>query len=328
MQRMNGWGSSEMSSLMERNPFKSFKRCVAEKAFLDDSDFNNECMAHGKKYEDVVTAYIERKYKSTVHKTTCVFSDIPDWLVEMHGKHNIMFDSSDGQMILNGEPIVLEIKCPFRRRIGHRVPTYYMDQIQNHLFNTGFSKCMFVDCSIGQTAEFMDTYEDRSGLVGVSPTKGTIMPKTWPFDCPDWEEKARAEIVKQAPDAKIEWWCIHDISILMEEPNPRWIIEVYPRLVNFWEIVLKYRQLLVDTVIEVAGITKTGNELQEVKGLIALLLSVRPCNDPDLAAYLDLELSTVKRLRDCMNGPIYSARDVVKRDFNDEMRKFVQIEGD
>jgi len=320
--RLSGWGSSEIPSLMGRNPFKYSNACVAEKAFLVESNFCNAFMEHGKKYEDVVTAYIARRYGSKVYKTTCVPTKIPDEVADGCEGYDIMFDSSDGQLIIDGKPVVIEIKCPAKRKIKSSIPGYYADQVQNHLFNTGFERCIYIDCDIRKTDELVEGGKDKSGLIGISPTvHGTIIPETWPGDSPDWETRARAEILAIAPDAVAEYWAINDIAIIDEKPNRRWFREVYPVLTSQWDIVMKYRNLLIDEIIRIAGLSaKSGPALAELKGLLALLLGIRPEFDSELARHLSTTKGMIAKLRETFASAINTARGLVIQSFWEDMR--------
>ena len=91
---------------------------------------------HGKKYEEIATRLYRKQFNTEVWE----FGLLP------HSRINWLAASPDG-ITPNG--IMLEIKCPYSRKIEEGVPPiWYWVQMQHQLFVTDLDECDFLECEI------------------------------------------------------------------------------------------------------------------------------------------------------------------------------------
>lgn len=120
---------SMCDTLLGSNPFQSWDQLVCEKAGMPVEFKGNEATQHGidneavaiKLYEET-TGRVVKELGLTAHPSIDILAHSPD---------GISLKPIDSIAQGESEPILLEVKCPFRRQIkqGH-VPKYYMGQIQ------------------------------------------------------------------------------------------------------------------------------------------------------------------------------------------------------
>ena len=150
-QRKGYLTSSDAATALGINPYEKpvgllFKKCNAGKPFT-----GNIATRWGEKYEDEAI----EKYCAATGNTTNEFGLIP--LVDVYKLINkqylegaeILAGSPDGIAInREGEPILLEVKCPFRRKIkpGY-CPGYYVPQVQLNMYICNTQKADFIEYS-------------------------------------------------------------------------------------------------------------------------------------------------------------------------------------
>jgi putative phage-type endonuclease len=136
--------ASDVPAVLGRNPY-----CTKEEVFLRKTnqrtqpDRNPAC-DHGHKYEPLACkAYTE------VTGIKCVEEDIG---LVIHDQFQ-EFGASPDRVALE-HPILVEVKCPFRRRvIPGEIPAYYMDQVEFQLACTGLDIVHFVQFIPGGIAK-------------------------------------------------------------------------------------------------------------------------------------------------------------------------------
>ncbi len=137
--------SSDAATALGINPYKKPVQLLLEKCGAGRPFTGNESTLHGQKYEDEA---IER-YASLMGKKNHEFGMIgyellnptrkrnnTEWLA--HEDYQFLGGSPDGiaEDTSEVEPLVmLEVKCPLRRKIKHgQVPAYYYPQVQLNMF--------------------------------------------------------------------------------------------------------------------------------------------------------------------------------------------------
>ena len=147
-QREGKLTSSDAATALGINPYQKpyellFKKCGHDlKPFI-----GNVATLHGQKYED----YAIEKYCRVMGMTNYNFGLIS--YEQVHGQHEeyyFLAGSPDGIVINNsdqtGEPVLLEVKCPYRRKIVlNEIPKYYYPQVQLNLFICGLRLADFIE---------------------------------------------------------------------------------------------------------------------------------------------------------------------------------------
>ena len=114
--------ASMISSVVAYNPFKSRQAALSEKISPEPVKFSNECTLHGQKFEKEALELYSATYghKCIPNPQLCKRSNFYEGRVGC---------SPDGITYCG---ILLEIKCPLRRKISEKskIPIYYIPQLQ------------------------------------------------------------------------------------------------------------------------------------------------------------------------------------------------------
>ena len=142
--RQHTIGASEIAVLTGASHFDTPASLIRKKLYSINMSSNVAC-AWGRLFELFARAYIEW------HHATKVFGDtISLNLAKDHPLYGKVTCSPDGYFqALDGSIVLLEIKCPFTRKIvRHKIPVLYRDQVQTGLALSGdlVAKGLFVDC--------------------------------------------------------------------------------------------------------------------------------------------------------------------------------------
>ena len=152
VQRSSAWvkarkhtiGASEMAVLTRASPFDTPASLVRKKLHPPDLSKNVAC-AWGRLFESFAREYIEWKHNTKVFGHTISLN-----LAKNHPLYGKVICSPDGYFqALDKSLILLEIKCPFTRKIAtNNIPALYRDQVQTGLALSGefVTKGLFVDC--------------------------------------------------------------------------------------------------------------------------------------------------------------------------------------
>ena len=117
---------------------------------------------HGKKYEEIATRLYRKQFNTEVWE----FGLLP------HSRLNWLAASPDG-ITPNG--VMLEIKCPYSRKIEEGVPPiWYWVQMQHQLFVADLDECDFLECEIKELKTEQDFITQ---IVGKKQDKGILLNK-------------------------------------------------------------------------------------------------------------------------------------------------------
>lgn len=147
------------------NKHESPYKFIVKKVFGSTFKSNEFCY-HGKKYELIATMIYENRMNVKVHEFGLVRSK----------KHSFLGASPDGivckykfddKHISNRVGRMLEIKCPFIRKIkhdgeikDHQVPIYYWVQVQLQLQCCELDECDFWQCELSEYSSREDFIKD------------------------------------------------------------------------------------------------------------------------------------------------------------------------
>lgn len=123
--------ASDINTALGENPYKSRLQLVLEKAGMPSEFKGNVATEHGQKYEPVACEKYEKEYGRKVYE----YGLLP------HPTINFLAGSPDG---VTNEGELIEIKCPYSRKIKPEVPSYYYGQIQLGLQICELEKCHFI----------------------------------------------------------------------------------------------------------------------------------------------------------------------------------------
>ena len=142
--RQHTIGASEIAVLTGASHFDTPASLIRKKLHPINMSGNVAC-AWGRLFEPFARAYIEWYHATKVFGDTISLN-----LAKDHPLYGKVTCSPDGYFqALDGSIVLLEIKCPFTRKIvRHKIPVLYRDQVQTGLALSGdlVTKGLFVDC--------------------------------------------------------------------------------------------------------------------------------------------------------------------------------------
>lgn len=160
--RMNMITASDFAQALGEGKFGTAKQLIQKKCEPADessASWNNVIMRWGNMFEDVAVDIYKALTDSEVHHFGLV----------QHPERSYFGASPDGISDLG---IMLEIKCPFKRKITGEIPMQYYYQIQGQLDVCGLDECDYFECEF----EMIDTIEDYLALTDVQ-FRGIIIEK-------------------------------------------------------------------------------------------------------------------------------------------------------
>lgn len=200
--------------------------------------FDDRFTRWGVKYEEVATRMYEFKVSIPVEE----FSFI------VHPKYDFLGASPDG---IRPDGVMLEIKCPPKREITGIPPYYYWIQMQGQLEVCDLEKCDFLECKITEFEKEDDFWMSDNDMKGVVSNfvdkdgKETFGYYKIPFNSDDLEEWIKVE--QNKPNFQsLSFWQIEKYSCVPVYRDREWFNETFPKLKEFWELVLHHREIGLD----------------------------------------------------------------------------------
>jgi hypothetical protein len=298
LDKTNAWGSSEVAAILNNNKFKSNKYAILEKSYLTPKFLGNAATLRGEQYEQVIANIFSNKTGYTIYDTT--FIKIPEFSNSICEKLNLkqgwnhIGDSSDGQYVKQiydetikkhiPQPCVIEIKTLSKNKpIRGFIPSYYKDQIQNHLMVTGYDTCDYIEASFNDYLsenEFMAILSCKkfkhAGVMGAifSSSKKTKFIYTkimYDPENPSWLQLAKQNIQvnfslpkNNAKLSFIYWICTGYYNEIVPR-DPNWFIQSVPVLIAAWSEVEFFRTQLHNTIIDkLISINVPNDEIQKI----------------------------------------------------------------
>lgn len=145
-QREGKLTSSDAGTVLGLNPYQKPHEVLFKKCGYDPKPFvGNEATLHGQKYEDEAID----KYCKLTGQENYDFGLIAHEDVHNCSDYYWLAGSPDGVSMSkeeNGRPILLEVKCPYKRPIkfGY-IPVYYYPQVQLNMFICNLENADFIE---------------------------------------------------------------------------------------------------------------------------------------------------------------------------------------
>ena len=164
-QRENKLTSSDAGTVLGLNPYSKSHEVLFKKCGYDPKPFvGNIATLHGQKYEDQAID----KYCELTNQTNYNFGLIAHEDVHHNSDYYWLAGSPDGISLCNKnsrEPILLEVKCPYRRKIklGY-IPVYYYPQVQLNLFICDLNVADFIEYRPPDVMNIVRVYRDQKWL--------------------------------------------------------------------------------------------------------------------------------------------------------------------
>jgi hypothetical protein len=144
---------------------------------------------------------------------------------------------------------MVEIKCPWRRKINGEVPLQYYYQIQGQLAVCGMDECDYFECEFEVVHSAADlAYHDGPAYergvfledASASPPRYTYPPAELSA-LQDMEAWAAAEVASQGEGVQRVWWRLMKCATARLHADPALFADLTRRLEPVWGRVLAYR---------------------------------------------------------------------------------------
>lgn len=249
--------ASDWGTILGINPYSKSEKVLLNKCG-ENTFFTNSNMDWGNKYEDVAVKIYEHRNQVQVWEFGCI----------RHPFISFLGASPDG-ITPNG--VMLEIKCPPKRPIDGIPPEYYWCQVQGQLEVAELDRCDFLECNLKEyeheDAYVEDNFNGNNLLNSFGNEKGMIAEyyrkkeKTYFYEyspvCIMGEELdnwKKTMLNKHRSNDNLlfstfTYWYLQDVSCVPIYRNQEWFNNIAkPTLTEFWNNVLKYRELGLETL--------------------------------------------------------------------------------
>lgn len=237
--RKNMITASDFAQALGEGKFGSQKQFFQKKCGYEEDKFNANCppLKWGVMFEPVAGEIYCIRYGYELHE----FGLLPHSNVPFFGA------SPDG---ISNLGIMLEIKCPYKRKITGEIPLQYYYQIQGQLDVCGLAECDYMECEFmeyddvnaflrdttsvyerGVVLEFLNNdqttfYKYSTVVVGCHATDAQRMV--------DWAEKASTEM-GTGGFVKAHFWRLVTFNIVRVYKNSSFVEEKLSLLANVWD---------------------------------------------------------------------------------------------
>ena len=231
------------------NPYSSKRDYILNKCGHKKFEAS-EAIYHGVMFEQVATDLYSRRQQKKVIE----FGLLPHPTIDYIGA------SPDG---ITPDGIMLEIKCPFRRRITGVPPFYYWIQMQLQLEVANLKRCDYLECELIElkNKEIYDNVDIHKGeekgiIIEMKPKGEKTRAKSQYFYPPvdiniDKEEELmkwynnKMKILNKNNAGGYDffpvYWKLVTYSVITVRRDKEWFNNILPVLKQGWEYILHYR---------------------------------------------------------------------------------------
>jgi putative phage-type endonuclease len=208
------------------------KKCGYE---VDKFDSTMPALKWGIMFEPVAAAAYSMKNEGVV---------VHDFGLLRHPKIGHLGASPDGISELG---IMIEIKCPWRRKITGDIPLQYYYQMQGQLDVCGLDECDYLECGFSvyeDKAEFVDDFHESKNFKGVVLE---LEDGTYEYaDSAIWNDaEKQLEWVKGVESRSTviahKFWKLHTYSVLRVYRDDDFLADTYNKLTNVWQNVVSFK---------------------------------------------------------------------------------------
>lgn len=129
--RKNMLTASDVASAIGVNPYSSRRQLLINKVHPSNVRFDTEATRHGTFYEGVAIEKFAALTGNVIH----------DIGIFVHPMYSWLGGSPDG---ITEQSVLIEVKCPLKRKIEHKIPDYYYPQVQTCMEILDIDMCHFI----------------------------------------------------------------------------------------------------------------------------------------------------------------------------------------
>jgi putative phage-type endonuclease len=257
--------ASSVASALGKGHFNTKNDFIIKKCGKGPKFTGNIHTEWGVKYEDVAVKLYELRNNTKVH----------EFGIMEHPTYKFIGASPDG---ISVEGIMLEIKCPPKRKITGIPPRHYWMQMQIQLEVCDLEYCDFLECKITEYSGINEYLEDTKKVKNEIKSNKTLLYTKDGFEkgvvltfnnkegeniyfhselCISkdeidiWYKKTRDMALKKGLiEKKISFWRFNKISCVRVERDRKWFGEVFPQLEEVWNEVEHYKKVGCESLMK------------------------------------------------------------------------------
>lgn len=153
--------------------------------------------------------------------------------------------SPDG---ITSEGVMLEIKCPYKRKITGEIPSQYYYQIQGQLDVCNLDECDYLECAfevVDNSQQFWDEYDNyqyEQGIIIENTVDNNPVYEYSNIECSkeelyEWESKKYSPLV----NTTIHRWRLKQYNVVRVYKDLDFIKSTNEKLNIVWDNILRYR---------------------------------------------------------------------------------------
>lgn len=216
------------------NPYSNAEQYIKEKSGQIKSEFKGNIATNwGNKYEQIACDIY----------SILQCQEVLEFGLLIHEKIRWLGASPDG---ITKDGIMLEIKCPFRRKITGIPPLYYWIQVQLQLEVCNLHECDFFECEFREYSTFDEFIDDSIEDVPID-FKGIIIKnnENGSYIYPDKSTINNIlqiqELINNQDENNIVYWKLITYSNTNIKRSENWFNNVKPVLESKWENILELK---------------------------------------------------------------------------------------
>jgi putative phage-type endonuclease len=245
--RENMISASDFAQALNEGKFGTQKQLIMKKVKPTDDFKSNMFFEWGNLFESVASDIY-----SVIHNNIKIY----DFGLIKHPKLDFFGASPDGISELG---IMLEIKCPLRRKIipGGDVPLQYYYQIQGQLDVCELNECDYFECEFILYSNYADFYNDNESIKGIILKKNNVSEyskvytKNIKYD--NWSD--------DRPYDEMKCWRLNAYNLKRVHRDPIFLKEKLSALKIIWDNIVRYRINETDFTLEVLKSINIDTEL-------------------------------------------------------------------
>lgn len=213
--------ASDFAQAVKKGKFGSQKKFYAKKCGYEKDEFDSSIppLQWGVRYEEVANMFYKLKYDV----------DVYEFGVLKHPSYDFLGASPDGISSLG---IMLEIKCPYRRKCTESIPEQYEYQIQGQLEVCDLEECDYLEC-------YIEEYEDYDAMMNDTSCK--YKGQIWVLPGGQYEYGNLNEFFRDK-SCPCYHYGIKSYFIKRVRRDRKFFGELVVQLQDVWKQVLRYRE--------------------------------------------------------------------------------------
>jgi len=235
--------ASDWGKILDAKTDVMLSKCNKDKG----KNISSEAINWGNKYEDVANMIYQHRNNVEVLEFGCL----------KHPIHNYLGASPDG---ITHDGVMVEIKCPYTRKISG-IPKYeYWCQVQGQLEVCDLDRCDFIECTIKEyenEEQYLQDFEKNPNEKGVIAKFYVKSEKKYIYyysnlflngiELEEWKNKIIEKVITNDIILfNFDYWRLEEVSCIPIYRNQEWFYFAQPILENYWNYIIKYRELGVE----------------------------------------------------------------------------------